>query len=103
MKIVVSVNRVPIRLSPERLNHIERRHPEMKGQEWRILEVISAPDLIQDGDAGTLMAVRHYPKTPLTEKYCVVIYKELGGEDGFVLTAYFTRRPNERRSIAWKR
>jgi len=30
MIVVLSKNKVPIRLSPERWEHIERRHPEMK-------------------------------------------------------------------------
>lgn len=38
MKIVKSIREVPIRLTPERLEHIERRHPEMTGEEDRILE-----------------------------------------------------------------
>lgn len=103
MKIVRSVNGVPIRLSAERLGHIERRHPEMKGEGDRILEVISDPDMIQTGDGGSLLAVRHYARTPLTEKLCVVVYKEIGSTDGFVLTAYFATNLNERRHVIWKR
>jgi hypothetical protein len=33
MKIVLSKEGVPIRLTPERMQHISRRHPEMAGQE----------------------------------------------------------------------
>jgi len=89
-------------LKPERVEHIERRHPEMLGQEERILEVVSTPDLVQEGDSATLIAVKHYAKTPLTEKYCAVVYRELNGEDGFVLTAYLTSKPSERRKAVWK-
>jgi hypothetical protein len=102
MKIVQSVSGAPIRLTFERLQHIERRHPEMLGQEDRILEVISTPDFVQEGDGATLIAVKHYSKTPLTEKYCAVVYRELSEEDGFVLTAYFTTKPSERRKTIWK-
>jgi hypothetical protein len=49
------------------MDHIERRHPEMKGESERILETLSIPDYVQEGDSGTRIAVRHYPKTPLTE------------------------------------
>jgi hypothetical protein len=52
MKIVKSVSGVPIRLTPERLEHIERRHPEMLGEEDRILEVLSSPNYVQQGDSG---------------------------------------------------
>ncbi|MEX0806773.1 MAG: hypothetical protein WD688_26150 [Candidatus Binatia bacterium] len=102
MKIVKSVAAIPIRLTPERVEHIERRHPEMLGQEERILEVVSSPDIVQEGDSATLIAFKHYSKTPLTEKYCAVVYRELSEEDGFVLTAYFTSKPSERRKTVWK-
>jgi hypothetical protein len=75
----------------------------MKGQEVSILETVSSPDAVQEGDAGTLIAVKHYPKTPLTEKFCAVVYKELGLEDGFIVTAYFTTKPAEWRKTKWKR
>lgn len=102
MKIIPSVSGIPIRLTAERFSHIERRHPEMAGQEARILETVSIPDYIQEGDSGTLIAVKHYSKTPLTEKFCAVVYKEINKEDGFIVTAYFTTKPAERRKITWK-
>ena len=102
MKIVKSVQGIPIRLTPERLAHIEARHIEMKGQEKRILETMSAPDFVQQGDVETLIAIRHYDKTPLTRKYCCVVYRELNEDDGFVLTAYFTSRPASWREVVWK-
>ena len=102
MKIVTSVAGVPIRLTPERVAHMVRRHPEMAGQEERVLETVATPDYVQLGDAGTLVAIKHYPSTPLTEKDCAVVYRELSGEDGFVVTAYFTSQPAQWRQIAWK-
>lgn len=74
----------------------------MDGQKERVLETISDPDTVQSGDFGELLAVRLYPKTPLTRKYLVVVYKE-AGNDGFVLTAYFTSGPSKRRKELWKR
>jgi hypothetical protein len=103
MKVIQSVAGVPIRLTSERTEHIERRHPEMNGEAPRILETLSSPDYVQEGDSGTLIAVKHYPKTPLTEKYCCVIYRELREDDGFILTAYFAARPADWRNIVWKR
>jgi hypothetical protein len=49
-----------------------------------------------------LIAIKHYSKTPLTEKYCAVVYREVTEDDGFVLTAYFTSKPSERRTTVWK-
>ena len=43
---------VPIRLTTERLNHIARRHPEMADQEGKILETITSPDYVQEGDSA---------------------------------------------------
>jgi hypothetical protein len=95
MKIVKSVRGVPIRLTTERLQHIERRHPEMLSEEERILEVVASADYVQEGDGTTLIAVKHYPKTPLTEKYCAVVYRELGEGDGCVVTAYLPASPRK--------
>ena len=103
MWIVKSVAGVPIRLTLERTEHIERRHPEMSGESERILETLASPDYVQEGASATLIAVKHYPQTPLTEKYCCVVYRELNEEDGFILTAYFTNRPAEWRNVVWKR
>ena len=66
MKIVVSVSGIPIRLTDERLSHIEYRHPEMRGEDSRILDTLSSYDYVQQGDIGTLIAVKHYSSTPLT-------------------------------------
>ena len=68
MKIVQSHNSVPIRLTEERWQHIVRRHPEMATSQESILETISQPAQIQEGDYGTRMAIRFYAKTPLTSK-----------------------------------
>ena len=103
MIVVYSIDNVPIRLTHERWKHITSRHPEMKNEKERLVETISNPDFVQRGDFGTLLAVRFYGRTPLTAKYLVVVYKEMNKEDGFILTAYFTNKPSERREIIWKR
>jgi hypothetical protein len=90
-------------LTQERWEHILRRHPEMVNQKDRVLETLSDPDLIQQGDLDTLLAIRFYAKSPLTRKHLVVVYKELNRTDGFVLTAYYTSAPSQRRVIVWKR
>jgi hypothetical protein len=94
---------VPIRLTDERWSHITRRHPEMNNQRERVLETLQEPDMIQQGDFGELLAVRHYLQTPLTSKFMVVAYREVSLDDGFVLTAYLTSRPSARRVTIWKR
>jgi len=75
MIIVKSKNNIPVRLTTERWQHIIMRHPEMDSQRERVLETITAPHLIQEGDFGALISIRFYEETPLTSKYLVVIYK----------------------------
>jgi hypothetical protein len=103
MLIVHSHNGVPVRLTEERWQHIVHRHPEMGDQRDRILETLTEPDTIQQGDFNELLAIRFYPKTPLTRKFLVVVYREISVEDGFILTAYLASRPSTRRITIWKR
>jgi hypothetical protein len=103
MLIVRSRNGALIRLTGERWIHITSRHPEMATQKDRVLETISEPDMIQQGDFTELLAARLYMQTPLTQKYLVVAYRENSIGDGFVVTAYLTRRPSTKRKILWRR
>lgn len=102
MITVYSINRIPIRLTNDRWEHIVRSHPEMKNQVEKVKETILNPHSILEGDYGELLAVRYYNKTPLTEKYLIVVYKEISESDGFVLTTYFTRELSKRRKVIWK-
>ena len=75
----------------------------MDVQKEHVLETVTAPDLIQEGDFGELIAIRFFKSTPLTSKHLVVIYKETGDADGFLITAYFSAKPSGRRKTVWKR
>lgn len=68
-----------------------------------ILDTVTSPDQIQAGDSGELLAIRFYAFTPLTSKHLVAVYRELSVYDGFILTAYLTRKPSSKREILWKR
>ena len=73
--------------------HIVKGHPELMNKEAEILETINSPEIVQKGDAGSLLAIKKFHKTPVTEnKYLVVAYKELSESDGFVLTAVSCER-----------
>ena len=102
MYLTQSKDGIPLRLTQERLGHIVRNHPEMEGQEDKILETVSEPDYIQQGDDETKIAVRLYPHTPLTRKFAVVVYRELQN-DGFIITSYFASQSAQWRKILWKR
>jgi hypothetical protein len=103
LDIVLSENKIPIRITDERWQHIISRHPEMTGERERLLETISSPDLILEGDAGAMLAVRHYKKTKITSKYLIAVYLEVKERDGFVLTAYYGNQYAKWRKVLWKK
>ena len=83
---------------------ISSRHPELDGQLKRLCETIEAPDIVQAGDGGALLAARLYDKTPVTAlKYLVVVYRETHSSDGFVVTAYFARELSSAKDTLWQR
>lgn len=94
-----SKNGVPIRLTEERWGHIMDEHRELEGLELAVLEAVSDPERVLTGGAGELLAVRtHEPG-----KWLVVAYREVGDDDGFVITAFLTRRFRslDRRTQLW--
>jgi len=101
MDVVKSKNDVPIRLTEERWFHITEEHSEMAGYYFEVLEAVEEPEAIYKGGAGECIAVREVEKG----KYIVVAYRELGRVDGFVITAFLTRRRKqlERRRKIWQR
>jgi hypothetical protein len=98
MDIAYSVNNVPIRLTDERWSHIVNSHDEIAGYYEDCLRVIEEPDLVLAGARGSLRAVKGYGKN----RYLVVTYKELGADDGFIITAFFARN-FKRRRVLWQR
>jgi len=101
MDIVKSKNNVSIRLTEERWFHITEEHSEMAGYYFEVLETVEEPEAIFEGKEGEYIAVREVEKG----KYVVVVYRELSKEDGFVITAFLTRRKKqlERRRRIWQR
>ena len=101
METARSKNDVPIRLPDERWLHITESHTELAGFYSDVLETIEDPDAIYEGESGELLAV----KEAQAGKHLVVIYKEVNREDGFVITAFLTRKEKqiERRSKIWPR
>lgn len=99
----ISKNGAPIRLTEERWNHIITSHLEINLQDFKtIISVVENPDLILQGDAGELLAVK---KKHRTNSYFVVPYKEVSKNDGFVLTAYLTtdNRWLLQRKVIWSK
>ncbi|HKA52310.1 MAG TPA: hypothetical protein VKJ47_01475 [Candidatus Binatia bacterium] len=87
VSVVLSKSGVPIRLTDERWAHIAEEHDELTGLRSEVLQTIAEPARIIAGRAGELLALRELEKG----KWLVVVYRELG-DDGFVITAFSTRR-----------
>jgi hypothetical protein len=89
---------VPIRLTDERWAHISEEHSELAGLRREVLETVANPSRIYGGQAGELLAVREAG----AGKWLVAVYREIG-DDGFVITAFLTRRVAslERRKQLW--
>lgn len=100
MNTAQSINGITIRLPAERWVHIIEEHGEMAGYLYDILETIQAPAAIFEGNTGELLAAREIE----TGKYLVAVYREINKEDGFVITAFLTKRWKqlERRKKIWQ-
>jgi hypothetical protein len=98
MDRVRSVNGVSIRLSGERWRHIVENHNDLAGYYHEVLRTVEKPDLVISGYGGALIALKGVAR----RRYLAVVYKELSPTDGFILSAYFTRRPDRRRQV-WPR
>jgi len=94
-----SVNGVPIRLTDERWNHITESHCELAGHYFDVLECLKEPDAVFQGRFGEVIALKHMGK----DKYIAVVYIELKKNDGFVITAFLTKKKGhfERRKKLW--
>jgi len=101
MNTAKSVNGVMIRLPAERWVHITEEHAEMAGYLYDVLETIQEPLTIFEGNSSELLAAREIENG----KFIIVVYRELSKEDGFVITAFLTKRWKqiERRKKIWQR
>ena len=100
--VAKSINGCYVRLTEERWRHITIGHPEMADYYFEILEVIESPDVIYAGHRDANIAVKNYQES--FRKVFVVIYKETNPKDGFIITAYLSKRIDElkKRKILWK-
>lgn len=98
MDRAVSFDGVPIRLTEERWFHIVENHDDMAGHYDDVLETVADPDVVLPGYRGSLLAVRNYGP----RRYLFAIYRQIGRDDGFIITAYFGRKVNREKAI-WKK
>ncbi|MFZ5910981.1 MAG: hypothetical protein ACOYYU_13290 [Chloroflexota bacterium] len=99
MNTAKSINGVAIRLSAERWIHIVEEHAELAGYYYDILETIQQPLAVFAGNSGELIAAREIEPG----KYLIAIYRETAKDDGFIITAFLTKRWKrlERRKKLW--
>ena len=95
MDITQSVDGVPIRLTEERWFHIVENHDEVAGYFDEVLDTVASPEVVLPGYGGSLIAVRNYGP----RRYLYVIYRQTSNTDGFIITAYFSRRIDRRKAI----
>jgi hypothetical protein len=95
---VVSKSSVPIRLTDERWAHITEEHCELAGLRSEVVETVSQPERILLGGDGECLAIRELGEG----KHLVVVYREQA-DDGFIITAFLTRRVRslEKRRQVW--
>ena len=101
MDVAKSKNNVPIRLTEERWFHITEEHSELAGYYFEVLEAVENPEAIYQGKGGEYIAIREMEKG----EYIAVVYRELSNEDGFVITAFLTKRRRQfkKRQKLWER
>lgn len=85
--LVLSKHGVSIRLTDERWAHITEEHCELAGLRSEVLQTIVQPSRILLGGDGEYLAIREMEEG----KHLVAIYRE-GTDDGFIITAFMTRR-----------
>ena len=98
MDTTQSVDGVPIRLTEERWFHIVESHDEVAGYYDEVLDTVASPEVVLPGYSGSLIAVRNYGQ----RRYLCVIYRQISSSDGFIITAYFSRRIDRGKAI-WNR
>jgi hypothetical protein len=103
--VASAINGALIRIPYRQWAHILENHDYMAGNLDLVLETLSDPDFVAQGWSDELIAIRHYPKTSITEKDAVVVYKEVSENDGFVITDFLTSKPQKilKRGILWQK
>ena len=90
----------PLRLSPERWQHIEEHHPEMATLLLALKETVRHPQMVIESrtDPDVSLIYRFYYGTLAGDKWLCVVVKYL--ENGaFIITAYLTDKPKKGNQI----
>src|SRR5260221_8914982 len=93
LRTVTSVNGNTIRITAKQWVHIIEAHDYMAGNLDTIVETLGAPSRVIEGQNGEALALLDYEHTNISRKTVVVVYRE--EPDGFVVTAFFTSKPEK--------
>lgn len=88
MDVAYSINGVPIRLTEERWAHIVENKPYMRPYYGQVLTAVEKPTRVLRGYAGALVAVLSLGR----RQWLNVVYRELSRSDGFIITAFISRK-----------
>lgn len=97
MKILKDYKNDSVRLTDERISHIEK-HAELQGMAQQIEETLREPELVIKG-FDVHLNYRYYNTRVGNKWLCVVV--KYSDNDAFVLTAYVTNRI-KKGEIVWK-
>lgn len=97
LETAYSINKIPIRLTEERWDKIVDKHPYMTTYYDVMLDTVEEPEYVLTGQNGSLIAV----KTLGRQSYLHVYYRELGRQDGFIISA-FIKTKIEKKKIIWR-
>lgn len=94
LRVAVSVHGHSIRLTPAQWTHVVEAHDYMAGNLDLVVETLSGPvRVISAVSTASLLTLRDYEKTNISQKTAVVIYRN--GPDGFLITAFLTSKPGK--------
>ena len=71
LRVAQSKNNVPIRLTYKQWAHVVDSHDYMAGNMDMVMESVENPDYIVRGWTDELIALKHYERTSISEKYLV--------------------------------
>lgn len=103
MQLLKDIPNRSIRLITERRRHLETAHPEMVDQVLRVAETLANPDTIVRSRTDEMVELfyKHYPSTPVTDKFLCTVVKALP-KDHFIITTYYTDMV-KRGEVLWEK
>ena len=98
LAVVHSINKVVIRLTDERWEHILAGHPEVEKYLFQILDVVESPRMVLHcREDDFFVAGSAITDECALSHILIALYKEINKRDGFIISAYFIRSEKMKR------